>query len=82
MMALTLLTTASPVLAGEGKALFEKSCTRCHGTEVFTRDDRRVKSLEGLKKQVKQCNLAAESKWVDNDISTVVNYLNKSFYKF
>ena len=79
---LTLLLIVSPVLAGEGKALFEKSCTGCHGTEVFTRDNRRVNSLEALEKQVKQCSLAAESKWADDNIGTVVEYLNKSFYKF
>ena len=34
-MALILLSIAAPLLAGEGKALDEKSCTRCHDTEVF-----------------------------------------------
>ena len=80
MMALVLVTT--PLLAGEGKALYENNCTRCHNTEVFTRDDRGVKSLEGLKTRVKQCSLATESKWVDNEINIVVEYLNKNYYKF
>lgn len=82
LMAFTLLLGTSPLLAGEGKALYEKNCTRCHGTEVFTRDDRGVKSLEELKSRVKQCSIAAESKWADDEISTVVGYLNKDFYKF
>lgn len=79
---LILLLIASPLLAGEGKALYEKSCTGCHGTEVFTRENRRVNSLESLEKQVKQCSLAAESMWADDDIGVVVAYLNKGFYKF
>ena len=82
MLILSLGLVASPLLAGEGKALYEKSCTRCHSTEVFTRDDRDIKSLEGLKKQVKQCSIAAESQWGDGEIDTVAEYLNKSFYKF
>lgn len=82
MMSLILLSVTSPLLAGEGKALYEKSCTGCHDAEVFTRDNRDVNTLEGLKKRVKQCSLAAESKWVDDEISTVVDYLNKNFYKF
>lgn len=49
---------------------------------LVSRHDRGIKSLEGLKKRVKQCSLAAESKWVDDEISTVVDYLNKKFYKF
>ena len=79
---MVLVSAASPLLAGEGKALYENNCTRCHNTEVFTRDDRSVKSLEGLKNRVKQCSLAAESKWVDNEINIVVEYLNKNYYKF
>jgi len=81
-MTLALGLVTSPLLAGEGKALYEKSCTSCHGTEVFTQNDRSVKSLEGLKKRVKQCSLAAESQWGDGEIETVVKYLNKNFYEF
>ncbi len=77
-----LVAATSPLLAGEGKALYEKNCTRCHSTEVFTREDRGIKSLEGLKNRVKQCTVAAEVKWVDEDINSVADYLNKNYYKF
>ena len=66
----------------QGKVLYEESCTKCHGTEVFTRDDRSIKSLEGLKSRVKQCSQAAESQWGDEEINIVVDYLDKNFYKF
>ena len=81
-MALALVSVTSPLLAGEGKALYEKNCTRCHSTEVFTREDRGIESLEGLKTRVKQCTGAAKVKWGDEDISNVADYLNKNFYKF
>jgi len=77
-----LMLVTAPLAAADGEVLYQKNCTKCHSTEVFTRDDRNVKSLEGLKARVKQCSLAAESKWVDDEISLVVDYLNKSFYKF
>ena len=80
MFALVLFST--PLLAGQGKDLYEKNCTRCHSTEVFTREDRGVKSFEGLKSRVKQCSLAADSKWVEEEINIVADYLNKDFYKF
>ena len=82
LMTLALVSVTSPLLAGEGKALYEENCTRCHSTEVFTREDRSIKSYEGLKTRVKQCTGAAEVKWVDEEIKNVTDYLNKNFYKF
>lgn len=82
VMTLTLLLTSSPLLAEDGKVLYEESCTRCHTTEVFTRKDRGVNSLEGLKSRVKQCTKAADAKWTDDELKTVVEYLDEYFYKF
>lgn len=82
MVTLALLLVASPLQAGKGKVLYDNSCTKCHSTEVFTRDDRGVKSLGGLENRVKQCSVAADSKWTDDEIKIVVDYLNKDFYKF
>ena len=82
MMVLAIVFATSPLLAGEGKALHEKNCSRCHGTDVYTRETRGVKSLKGLKSRVKQCSLAAESKWTDDEVIMVADYLNKNFYKF
>jgi cytochrome c553 len=79
-LASVLITT--PLQAGEGKDLYENNCTSCHGTDVFTRDGRGVKSLEGLNKRVKQCNNAVGNKLSDDEIRSVADYLNKDFYKF
>ena len=81
--AILLLTTSLGLHASEaGKALYEKNCTGCHGTEVFTRPDHHVKDMPGLKSRVKQCSYATESQWFDEDIKQVAEYLNKNFYKF
>lgn len=79
---IALLMFVSPLLAGEGKALYEENCTRCHNTEVFTRENRGIKNLEGLKVRVKQCTRAAEVKWTNEDIIIVADYLNRKFYRF
>ena len=53
--ALLSLLTATAAQAGDaklGKALVEANCTRCHGSEVYTRPDHKVKSFDGLVKQV------------------------------
>ena len=82
MITLALALHASPLQAEKGKELFEDKCTRCHSTELFTREDRSVKTLEVLNTRVKVCSIAAEAEWADDKISTVVEYLNKNFYKF
>ena len=83
LLAVTLLVSL-PAAAnpGKGAALYKKECTACHGSEVFTRPDRRVTSLTALNRQVRQCNHALEKKWFDEDINAVVSYLNQQFYKF
>jgi cytochrome c553 len=68
--------------AGHGKSLVQQNCTACHDNGVYTRDNRRVTSLEGLNNQVKRCELTLELKWFEDDVKDVVTYLNESFYKF
>ena len=64
------------------KDLYDQNCVRCHGTEVYTREDRKVTSLQGLERQVRRCELALGLKWFDDDITDVTNYLNEHFYHF
>ncbi|MEE9351965.1 MAG: hypothetical protein V3U78_06860 [Thiotrichaceae bacterium] len=69
--------------AANGKVLYDKSqCQKCHGTEVFTREDHKVKDLAGLGKQVRMCDSQLSVNWFDDEIADVVSYLNESFYKF
>ena len=82
MMPLVLVMATIPLLAGEGKVLYQENCTKCHGTEVFTREDRGIKNLEGLNKRVKQCNNAVENILSDDELKFVADYLNENFYKF
>jgi CxxC motif-containing protein (DUF1111 family) len=69
--------------SANGKVLYDKSqCQKCHGTEVFTREDHKVKDLAGLGKQVRMCDSQLSVNWFDDEIADVVSYLNESFYKF
>ena len=65
-----------------GKQLVDTHCFKCHGTEVYTRPDRRVTSLPKLHSQVRRCELSLGLKWFDQDIENVADYLNKEFYRF
>ena len=65
-----------------GKQLVDTHCLRCHGSEVYTRPDRRVTSLPGLHKQVQRCEQMLGLTWFDDDIANTATYLNQEYYKF
>ena len=69
--------------AANGQKLFNESrCLECHGVEVFTRVDRKVKNLAGLESRVRQCDASLSTNWFDDQILDVVAYLNNTYYKF
>ena len=81
--------TAGAADLTRGKALHEKHCTACHSSltggkpdSLYTRSDRRVTTLVGLKQQVRRCELSLGLRWFDEDIENVTGFLNQSFYGF
>lgn len=69
--------------AANGKKLFTASkCNQCHGTKVYTRKDRKVKSLSALETQVRRCDSNLNTNWFDDEIIDVTAHLNKQYYKF
>ena len=81
---LSLFATSSAQAADldQGKNLIDQNCVRCHGSEIYTRSDRRVTSLPGLHKQVRRCEQMLGLTWFDEDINNTVGYLNHHYYKF
>jgi len=80
-----LLAAASSLQAANpdnGKSLVEGNCTKCHDERVYTRQDRRVTTPEGLTKQVTNCERSLGLKWFDDDIDDVAAYLNQTYYHF
>jgi hypothetical protein len=65
-----------------GMNLHQENCLRCHQSEIYTRDDRKVKTLEQLKKQVQQCELAIELGWFEEEVEDVTGFLNVTYYMF
>jgi cytochrome c553 len=76
------VTTVQAADAQKGHELVNTHCQRCHGSEVYTRPDRRVTSLSGLHKQVRRCEQMLELTWFDEDIENTATHLNKEYYKF
>ena len=66
-----------------GEQLHTDKCMACHTTKVYSRDDRRVKTLQALSSQVNNCMKgAAKAEWTEIETNSVVDYLNQKFYKF
>jgi hypothetical protein len=72
---------ASAKAPGDIEHLYQEHCLSCHGSEVYTRSDRKVTSLEGLQRQVQRCELALGLRWFDEEIAGVADYLNENYYK-
>ncbi len=78
-----------PVNAEDGSSLHAENCIACHaamtggdGSVLYTRDDRNVDSLDALSKQIDRCQSSLDLNWSSDQISSVQQYLNKSFYEF
>jgi mono/diheme cytochrome c family protein len=80
--AATLAAPAARADAAAGQQLHDRHCQSCHGTEVYTRDNRRVGSYVALEGQVKRCQGAAGAAWNRQQTADVIDYLNTAFYKF
>lgn len=65
-----------------GKSLHEANCVRCHGSEVYTRANRKVTSRSGLDAQVRRCDTLVGTSWLDDEIQDVVDFLSRTYYKF
>ncbi len=65
-----------------GEKLHQQQCLSCHGTEVYTRSHLHVTSLSILHQQVKRCEMPSDVHWSNEEVMSVVNYLNSHFYHF
>jgi len=84
-LVLAAVAAPAPGLAadiGHGRQLQQKNCMGCHDDSVYTRQDRKISTLDGLQKQVQRCELTLGLKWFDEDVDDVAAYLNDSYYRF
>jgi len=66
----------------EGKELNTDNCTKCHDTSVYTKEDRKVQSLEVLTKRVKTCNSKTGAGLDEEELKALTLFLNTEYYKF
>jgi hypothetical protein len=65
-----------------GKSLHGKVCVACHNSSVYTRPDRKIKSIGGLRGRVDGCGSQLNLGLKKNQINDLVKYLNDTYYKF
>jgi len=73
---------AANVSEPTGASLTQQHCTRCHGDEMYMRDDRQVKSLESLKQRAHGCNTMTDANLFEEDVAKIIDHLNTEFYHF
>ena len=66
----------------KAKDFVQANCTRCHDATVYTRPDRRITDVAGLKAQVQRCDNNVGTMLFEEDIDAVVVYLNETYYRF
>lgn len=84
--------TGFALLAGEaadGKPVHDNFCMGCHvsvaggdGGGIYLRENRNVKSIEGLMGAVAFCNQQTKTGLNDHELDDIVAYLNETYYKF
>jgi len=65
-----------------GEKAHELHCYKCHSDEVYTRENRFVKSIDALSKQVVRCKDGNNVPWFDEDTEAVAQFLNNKYYRF
>ena len=65
-----------------GDKMHTEHCQKCHTDKVYTRENRFVKSLNALGKQVIRCKDNTGAPWFDEDTAAVVHFLNEKYCKF
>ena len=69
--------------SAEGSFLHDANCLGCHDTGVYTRKDRRIRSLDALKGQLANCShMAPPLQLSAIETQNIIKYLNDQFYQF
>lgn len=82
VLSVSVQAAALPGDAAGGKKLHDASCTSCHNDSVYKRKDHKVKNLEGLTEQIRNCKHMTDVTPGKTQVNDLVKYLNETYYKF
>ncbi|HIM57836.1 MAG TPA: hypothetical protein EYJ00_00705 [Gammaproteobacteria bacterium] len=81
ILLLSVLLAGTSFANEEGQELHEESCTRCHGSEMYTRDNSKIQNHFDLRSQVSACANNLGTGWFPDEEAAVVKFLNDQYYK-
>jgi mono/diheme cytochrome c family protein len=82
LLAPSAYAASLPGDSANGQRLLDANCMTCHQTDIFTRKDRKVQSLDALKDQLVACSHAAKKDFSASEMQDLLKYLNDQFYHF
>ena len=83
-IAALLLAVALPLQAetfDRGEELYDNHCRECHERGVHMRKDRKVTTVEELRKRVAGWSVHSGLDWSREDIDDVTDYLGQTYYQ-
>ncbi len=81
MMMLVWLT-GSAETTKSGQELHDSNCISCHDDSVYQRRNGIIKTMAGLKTQIRRCETTLDLTWFDVELDSVAEYLNNKYYHF
>ena len=84
-LSLILMGLSLSAAAAEGfdaARFIQEKCSSCHTDSVYTRPNRFVHDRAQLEAQVRRCDANLGTTLFDDDLTTVVDYLDKQYYHF
>jgi cytochrome c2 len=81
-VALMFAASAHAADIESGNDLHFEHCTGCHDSSVYTRENRNVRDLAQLGRQVRFCKDSIGLTWFDDEVDDVIAYLNATYYHF
>jgi mono/diheme cytochrome c family protein len=63
-------------------AKLHEACLDCHGTGLYTSPERKIKSLEALRRDVVRWGDYYNPAFTEQDVDDVTAFLNRDYYKF
>jgi cytochrome c5 len=65
-----------------GVDLHKEHCVRCHGADYYPKADSKMDSYKRLHTMVGMCDAQLETGLFPEELQSITDYLNDSFYKF
>ena len=79
----TVMLMTNQASAFNVESYMAQQCSSCHGSEYYTRSDRKINSLGALKTHLRdRCNHVVTEKMNNQMLDAVVKHLNQKYYKF